>query len=347
MTHAQQPVKKDLRGVAVVLDTNHLDQTGMLRDPLTVALLFYVHQLDGRLVLPGIVKAEWSAHWREHMRKQYRQFRTSRNWLDVHLDGVPDFQADTDHAADTALADRLDELGDLLWEDSIHAEDWQAAGTMVIDKRPPTREGSQQYKDSLLWQSLLRVGKERHVVLVSADKGFLGSGDGGLDPALAKEATEQGADIAAVTTREELLEQLKAQSSAFSVNLEDMWLPLEDPFTEAVDDVLREEDMELATTSAWFTEVYATGDPKRIVVAVRFEGQANPIDEPDGDMPWYINASGSALVDVDSFDSEVTLDSVLFQVFTPHADIERQLLGIGAATRRAILARLDIASVQL
>lgn len=347
MTHAQQPAHKDLRGVAVLLDTNHLDQTGMLRDPLTVAMLFYVHQLDGRLVLPGIVKAEWSAHWREHMRKQYKQFRTSRDWLDVHLDGVPDFRADTDPAADKALADRLDELGDLLVEDPIHADDWQAAGAMVIDKRPPTREGNQQYKDSLLWRSLLRVGKERHVVLVSADKGFLGPGEGGLDPALAQEATEQGADIAVVTTRKELLEQLKAQSSAFSVNLEDVWLPLEDPFTEAADDVLREQGMELATTSAWSTEVYATGDPKRIVFAVRFEGQASPTEEPDVDMPWYIDASGSALVDVDSFDFDVTLDSVLFHVSTPHTDVERQLLGTGAATRRPILSRLDIASVQL
>lgn len=310
-------------------------------------MLFYLGQLEGHLVLPEVVKREWSAHWIEHARKQYKAFQSSRGWLDGHVEGVPAFQVDIEEAAAKALAERLDELGDLLVEEPIGANDWHQAGSMVLAKRRPTTEGSQQFKDSLLWQVLLRVGQEQTVLFVSADKGFQSSSEeGALAPSLAAEAAEKGSSIRLFKTRQELLDLMKGQKDAFITNLEGMWLDIENPFIEKVDDVLAEEGLVVGSDVGWTTEVFATGDPKKVVVSLEMRSEVADVEDPSADMPWYAMAAGSALVDIDTWETDVSLESVTFQVSTPHGDIDRKLLEAGRS-RRKVLTRLDIASVTI
>lgn len=332
-----------LAGVAIVLDTNHLDQTSLLKDPLSVAMLFYLGQLDGHLVLPEVVKIEWSEHWRDHMRKQYKSWKSLRNWLSGHIDGVPEFDLDTDAAAARSFSERLDELGDLLAEEPIEDEDWRAAGRIVIEKRPPSSEGSQQYKDSLLWRALLRVAEDGPVLLVTADKGFLSAGKDALAPDLASEASELDVDIKVVTSRPQLLEQLKAQAQSFVSGLEGVGLDVEEPFLDALNAVLGPEGLAVGAYSELTTGVFATADPKKIVVAIEADGQVSDPEDPEADMPWYFDASGSALVDLESWDTQVSLDKVVFQVLTPHGDHVKELLRSAPSGRRRVMTKLDIA----
>lgn len=108
----------DLHGVAVIFDTNELDQTSLLKDPITISLMFYLRQLDGVLVLPEIVKREWASHWVTHARKHHKSYEQAGDWLRGHFDGVSVSTIEIDAAAEAAFEARLTELGDLLAEEA-------------------------------------------------------------------------------------------------------------------------------------------------------------------------------------------------------------------------------------
>lgn len=342
MTEDATDAAGTLVGLAVVLDTNHLDQTGLLKDPLTIAMLFYLGQLQGQLVLPAVVKGEWLEHWVAHVRKQYKTFSSTGAWLSGHVDGVPSFEIDIESAAQKALTARLDELGDLLVEEPTGEDDWRGAGEMVLAKRPPTTEGSQQFKDSLLWQALLRIGQHQKVLLVSSDKGFVAALGEGLEPSLAAEAEELRADIELVRSRQDLLDLMKANAKDFTVNLEGMWAAIEDPFVTAVDEVLYEQGMEVGADVGWGTDVFATGDPRTVAVSIEMRAQLDDLSDPTADMPWYVSATGSALMNVETWELDVSLEAVTFTAATAHGDVDRDLLSSGPV-RHMPRSKLDIA----
>ena len=316
----------DLTGSMIVLDTNVLDQTSLLKDPLAVSLLAYLVRVDAGVALPEVVKSEWRSHWIEHCRKKYESHRTSASWLAGHFDGVPKFDLDIEKAAGDAFDLRLTTLGDLLFEEPVASDDWREAGEMVVRKQPPTTPGSQQYKDSLLWRALLRLGAGQPCILVSADKGFLKKGTTELEPSLLEEAAEHGADIRIATSLTALLEALKAQVGPIEEAIENEWDAILEAFQEDVAIALDLEGWILTGTPETSHSAFATDDPGIFAVAIEFESQLAPIDDPDADMSVYAMVKGSALFDLKSDLLDIDFEQVEIVVMTPHGDDSRTVV---------------------
>lgn len=335
------PALADLKEVAVVLDTNVLDQTSLLSDPLSVAMLFYLRHLEGQLVLPEVIKTEWSEHWHQHFRAKAKALADARDWLDRHVE-IPPLPLEVDDLAESSFAHRLLELGDLLVLEPIAKTDWQEAGQMVLEKRPPSKTGSQQYKDSLLWRSLLRVGQDQTVILVTADAGFQGPGGEGLEPSLATEAEQLDANILLVKGRKQLLDLLKDQSEDFVEDHEGIWEEVETAFVDEVNDILLHHGWQAGDWGGeWSNEAFAAGDPSKLVLAMTFEGQLTEIAEPEVETSMYVEAEGSALVKLDTLDIHIDLDLVTLRAETPHGTFDQELLR-SSPKKRAILSRLDL-----
>lgn len=331
----------DLHGVAVILDTNELDQTGLLKDPITISLLFYLRQLDGVLVLPEIVKQEWARHWQDHARKQYKSFQQAGNWLRGHFDGISVTPLGIDAAAEVAFEARLTQLGDLLAEEPVAEDDWREAGQMVIEKHPPSGEKNQQFKDSLLWRAALRVGKEHAVVLVSGDKGFA-SAQGDLHESLAEQAREEGSEVWLVQSREVLLLKMHDELDTYVESLEGIWEEVQQSFLYAVNDVLIDRGMRTGWNIGWSSDTYATSDPKTVTVLIELNGQLEEVADPDADMPWYVYATGSCLVNTHTGSVNTVLTSVVFEVSTSHGEHRSHLVRHKDPVRVNPGARLEL-----
>ena len=338
----QDEPELDLAGITVVLDTNVLDQTGLLKDPLSVAMLFYLRHVDGHLVLPEIIRIEWFEHWQDHFAKKVQTFEDHRAWLERYVGELSVETIDAKMASAISFEARLTELGDLLIEEPIENHDWREAGEMVLHKRAPSTAGSQQFKDSLLWRALLRLGRANPLIFASNDKGFSDGSSSSLEASLAEEAIQEGAYIRLVPGRKELLELLQAHPHEFTESIEGMTEEIETSFIDAVNVILESEGWRAGDwPGEWSHEAFATGNPKHLVVALSYQGQLTELEDPDADMPMYVRAEGSALADIDSWDIEIDLDVVTFEVMTPHGDVQRELLRL-PGRRRTVLTRLEI-----
>lgn len=332
----------DVEAAMVVLDTNVLDQTALLKDPLFVSMLFYLGQVNGCLGLPEIVRREWENHFVKHCRRLVNEVEQKVRWLDGMIGGMPSVDVDVEASARGAFQDRLDELGELLVELPIEPGHWQTAGEMVIAKRAPSTEGSQQFKDSLLWRVLLEAGQSQTVILITEDKGFLATSKDSLTPSLQEEASEHNAKIHVFTSIRPLLEKLRDESSTFVESLDDRWDEIEDQFTQTVNAELESFNWEMVGEGTWAYEVFASGTPQMAVVSIELEHQLVPVDDPDVDIPAYVEVKGSALVDTKSWDIEVEIDSALVTVYTPHDEIVTRVAEPAAPRRSLIRSKLDM-----
>lgn len=325
MTGASAPAL-NLTGAVVVLDTNILDQTSLLKDPLSVSLLAYLVRLDASLGLPEVIKGEWSRHWFEHCQKKYDAFKNSREWLSGHFSDVPDFELDVEAAAQEGLDYRLTSLNDVLVEEAVLSDDWLEAGAMVIQKLPPSTSTSQQFKDSLLWRALLRLGQGQTCVLVTADKGFTLKGTTTLQPSLAAEATDHGAEIAVVADLRALLETMKAQVGPIDETIEDDWEAILEAALEDVVDVVETEGWILVGSPDTSHSVFATDDPGILAIVIDLESQVASKDDPDADLSIYVEARVSALYDLRTETLDVDIERLDIQIMTPHGDINTRVV---------------------
>lgn len=212
---------------------------------------------------------------------------------------------------------------------------------MVLDRRPPSGEKSQQFKDSLLWRAALRIGKARTVFLVSGDKGFASS-QNGLQESLADEAREERSEVWLIPSRKELLHRMQVEVGNYVESMEGVWEEVQQSFLCAVNDVLIDQGMKAGWNLGWSRDTYATSDPKMVAVLVELNGQIDEIAEPEADMPWYVYATGSCLVDTDSGSVQTLLGSVVFEVSTPHGEHRRDLLRLEEPARRHPGALLEL-----
>jgi hypothetical protein len=316
----------DLSGGVVVLDTNILQQTGLLRDPLSISLLFYLVQVGASFGLPEVLRREWREHWIDHCVKRSSALNKEIRWLHTHFGNAPRPVTDMAEQAGRVFDERLAELGDLLIEFEIADSDWVEAGQMVMEKRAPTKEGSQQFKDSLLWRALLRIGQSHHVVFVTADKGFLDAEGSDLHATLRAEAEDLDVDIMVLTSMPPLLEALRFETQAYAEFLGDLEDAYSDPVIDAINEVLEPHGQFIEGLDRWSSEAFATGNPQTFVLAIDVEAQVMEDDDPVADMPFFVEVAGSVLIDDELGEVVVDLDTVRFVASTPHGDHSRMLL---------------------
>jgi hypothetical protein len=258
----------------------------------------------------------------------------ARIWLASQFSGVPSrFDIDVNAAARDALEARLLDLEEreLLVEDPIASDDWREAGVMVVLKRPPSAPGNQQLKDSLLWQSLLRLGATQPCVLVSNDKGFFDKSSTNLEATLAAEAADAGVDVTAVRSLTEILGRFRALVGSPESSVEDNWELISEKFEEDVSDLVGDEGWVLYGTPILNHSVFATEEPGQVALAIDLECEIGRKNEDEFIATTYVLVRGSALFDLRTEALDIDIERADISILTDHGDVNRSLFHSGRA----------------
>lgn len=129
------------RRLHVVLDTNQWDAHTLLRSHLSASLIFLVEQHDGRIVVPGVVRQEVVAHLAAAYASALAEIRSSLSRVRMILGHAPDPDFAPEGAVETALDERLDELGPLVEVGDVAGRHHAEAGQMVLAGLAPNSKG--------------------------------------------------------------------------------------------------------------------------------------------------------------------------------------------------------------
>lgn len=313
----------DLQGCVIVLDTNVLQQTALLRDPLSKSLLQYLAVLNAHIGLPSVVRDEWSSHWAAKVEEQHVAHTRASRWLSQDFTDFPVASFDAREAADRVFHGRLLELGHVIQVHRLVADHYKAAGDMVIRQLPPSTASSQQFKDSLLWRSVLHFGSERHCLLVTHDKGFCEERSSDLASSLRQEAADVGATITLVRGLKDLLELLKAAvgevdkaiGNLVEQNAEDIQAEFLAMLRERLD------GFAVPEVAEWNVSLFPVQEPEEVTIyveaVVTFE-----VDEFEYGHQLHADVTGSVLYNPRSGSMLPDLDSVHVWQSTPHGEFE-------------------------
>ena len=277
--------------------------------------------------MPELIRAEWTDHWVEYCKTEYATLRKKEKWLSNQFGRPLPPELDIADEARAALARRLGDLEDLVVELDIESSHWREAGEMVIAKRPPSSKSSQQYKDSLIWRSLLEAAQDRAVLFITADKGFYDGNDSSLNDSLAQEADDLGVNIVLARSLPDVLRWASLMST--SDELDDVREIARAEFVRAINEDLDIDNFSLELSpnfESFDLEVYATERPSQVLAVVALEAPARRSDQPDMESYMWVQVSGSALVDLDDeMALDVELSEVDLIVSTPHSEEVRPL----------------------
>jgi hypothetical protein len=125
------------------------------------------------------------------------------------------FPATAEPSADriaAAIRGRLSELSPLLERHAMTLEHARSAMQRVNDETPPNGPKNQQFKDSLIWESLLELAKRFDVCFVTKDAAFFkDKGKMALASPLLEESIAPGTSLRVYSDLKPVLELLRAE----------------------------------------------------------------------------------------------------------------------------------------
>lgn len=159
----------------VVLDTNIWVANLFLKSPKGIAARFYIKQEKVRVALPEVIRLEVERHFRQRLMKVVNDLRAGhRELLAMYGSLKPLILPTTDEIEKCVERIFADVLGDEFDNVPFSLDSARDSFLRTIDKRPPS-QGSQQFKDGVLWADCLELLKRDDVVLVTEDTAFFES----------------------------------------------------------------------------------------------------------------------------------------------------------------------------
>ena len=177
----------------VVLDTNvWVYTTRLLSTALGASLLYSVSRSQHSIYIPYVIEMEVRKHIAKLLREAVSQIDTGYRTVQVIMGVRDDYQVPTENQVLARLDQRLSELGSTVVRGEFTFEDAKNALARVIDGTPPNSERDQQFKDSAVWEELIRLASSSQVHFVTEDKAFFKDRDPskGLADNLREEAAQ-------------------------------------------------------------------------------------------------------------------------------------------------------------
>ena len=160
--------------VCIIPDSNIWIKTFLLKTPMAMAFLYHVVTNNYKIGLPEVVKREIILNMKKRGLQILGDVTKDLNYISfIHekskklIDQLPN-QDDILNS----INERINELSSLLIDHTHSQSEFEGALEMVIKSTPPNSEKNQQYKDSLIWQSILNLCREFRVIFITEDKGF-------------------------------------------------------------------------------------------------------------------------------------------------------------------------------
>ena len=156
----------------VVLDSNVWLSTFLLNTPPGAAFLFTIRRLERLIVLPEVVESEVVKNTVERADEAIRSIRKGYDTLLAIMGERDDYRVPSEEEIVTRVQGRLVQLDDLLLRVPLTLEHARGALRRVQEESPPNGSKNQQFKDSVIWETVLELANSNVVDLVSQDGGF-------------------------------------------------------------------------------------------------------------------------------------------------------------------------------
>jgi hypothetical protein len=201
------------KAVCVVLDTNIWVREALLRSALGDALLHALKRINGRIGLPEAVEAEAPKIMVTRCLTEASRVRTGLSFIRALVADVPDFDLPSEATLRAAVKGHFRQLGDVLLRVRLTARHARAALARVVDKTPPNPQNGEEFRDCLIWEAVLELGRSYHVWFVTEDGHFYlgGRSPGELAPSLLDECEARGVKVTAFRTLRGCLTSLEEQ----------------------------------------------------------------------------------------------------------------------------------------
>jgi hypothetical protein len=199
----------------IVLDTNAWYHDPLLNGSIGAALLYYVQQSGAMLGLPAVIERELVKHG---VAKGLDAVEQVTNGLDVLVKfsgSRPIVNLPGEKALAQSLQSRLNDLECLIIRTPFTGEDAVAALDRVNSELPPNGPKNQQFKDSAIWEALLRLGESHSIEFVTSDNAFYAGRDSKgerLASNLQEDCRKRAVSLRVYATISSLLKHLKASA---------------------------------------------------------------------------------------------------------------------------------------
>lgn len=155
----------------VALDANIWISQRMLRSSLGAALLYALHQAEGRILLTDTVEKEIVIGTVREGEQSVDQIKKSFVTIQTLVGTRPEYALPSAFDFEQHIYQRLKELERLLYKVDCNINHYQSAIDRVISKQAPnaTRE---QYRDTLLWEVVAECAEKEEVHFITNDSDF-------------------------------------------------------------------------------------------------------------------------------------------------------------------------------
>jgi hypothetical protein len=292
--------ESEVPAVGVFLDTNQWVTSLLLRSATGAALVHMIARSGGRILLPEAIEGEIEEVIKRRVDEAMAAVVRGRRELQAIAGSVEEWKP-PDRIA-TAVRDRFDQLGVLLERRPLLHEHTLAAIDRVNRKVSPTSGNREEFRDHLVWQSVLEKARDGGpVVLVTNDGDFFGTANGhDLAKALADDIAEL--DVRVVRSLDGCLALLK-EEFAPNLNRQHLITALANSIATEVEATAEKGGVRVGGCSATQLSLYATEDPRRVAVLFELEF-ATVGEEPNA---IVVFAEGEAFFNFESGDTETRL----------------------------------------
>jgi hypothetical protein len=298
----------------VALDTNIWLKERLLRSAAGVALLYAIHRIGARILLPDSTRREILAGVERDGSGAVASIERGLRIVQELTGARPEIQIPSIEKFRKGGEERLDELSDLILPVEVTHEHLAAALDRVTTHRAPART-SEQFRDCLLWECI--IDQDGDCLLVTSDGDFLEktSGRVALAPELDKEAEGR---VKVFPTLAELLRAIEPQVPQEDTDHIATLIARE--IQTVLEDCSAQQSWTLGPRTAEDLEVYMTERPGTIAVVFELQFKALNGLDLDGDPveEGVARVSGECLLSDNHGISELRMDGI--QLFTPAGD---------------------------
>ena len=300
----------------VIVDTNVLRSSYLLKTAMGAALLFAIQRRNARLGWAEVIEDEIRKHARRSAEESLQKIREGLTAVGMLIGWRPDPKLPSSEEIDSAISNRITELNPLLTRVGFTIEHARAALRPVNDEMPPNSSKNQQFKDSAVWEAILEIAATNRVHFVTEDNDFYEGRDrktGRLAKELSNECHRAGLEVHVYPELASCLEALRTATPRIDVGV--VVAALNDPLRMIISPEAARRDFALGEMSNLSVSAFITERPT--ILAIKYEVVYSGIDISPQMPPRTevsIRASGNAQFDMASaVASNLQLDHLQFR----------------------------------
>lgn len=196
----------------VAIDTNIWRQTLMLRTGMGLSLLYLIRCSGGKIILPEVIEREIEKNLLKAGNEACEEISKGLRTIKAIIGHTQRFEPPSKEIIRDAIQKGLENLSQLIIRDEITIEHTRSALERVNSESPPNGSKNQQFKDSLIWESILRFSQNKTTYFLTDDGGFFkDKGKNIIAENLSEDCKKFGSKIFIYSKIEDLLSRLTAE----------------------------------------------------------------------------------------------------------------------------------------